>query len=169
MTIKVIDDFLDIDHLNHMQKIIMGYEFPWYFTDEVVEEHQLEPENKKTDNFQLTHIIFDDFRQKSSFFELMDPLIRQINPKSLIRIKINLLPKRDKIIKHGFHTDVDPDVNCVTAVYYLNTNNGFTEFSNGEIVNSLANRIVFFDSQIKHTGTTCTDKKSRIAINFNFF
>ena len=56
-----------------------------------------------------------------------------------------------------------------TAIYYLNTNNGFTKFENGDKVNSVANRIVIFDSNLKHTGTSCTDSYARLLINFNYF
>ena len=56
-----------------------------------------------------------------------------------------------------------------TAIYYLNTNNGFTKFENGDKVNSVANRMVIFDSNLKHTGTSCTDAHARMLINFNYY
>ena len=49
----------------------------------------------------------------------------------------------------------------------MNTNDGYTEFENGHRVESVANRVVIFDSNIKHTGVSCTDEKRRVVINFN--
>ena len=57
-------------------------------------------------------------------------------------------------IQHGFHHDVD---NCITAIYYVNTNNGKTVFENGMEVDSVGNRLFVFDSNEEHTGTTSTD------------
>ena len=50
----------------------------------------------------------------------------------------------------------------------MNTNNGYTTFKDGTKVDSVANRMIIFDSELDHTGTTCTDQKSRVIINFNF-
>ena len=50
----------------------------------------------------------------------------------------------------------------------MNTNNGYTEFEKGDIVESVENRMVIFDSNLKHQTVTCTDEKIRIVINFNY-
>ena len=36
-------------------------------------------------------------------------------------------------------------------------------------VESKENRIVIFDSQMKHKGTNTTDKKKRVLLNINYF
>ena len=51
----------------------------------------------------------------------------------------------------------------------MNTNNGYTKFEDGSIVESVANRIVTFPANMKHLGTSCTDEKTRVVINFNYF
>jgi hypothetical protein len=53
-------------------------------------------------------------------------------------------------------------------VYYINTNNGWTEFKKGGKVKSVENRMLIFDSSLEHMGVTCTDQKSRVVINFNY-
>jgi hypothetical protein len=50
----------------------------------------------------------------------------------------------------------------------MNTNNGYTEFEDGTRVESVANRFISFPVGMKHRGTSCTDKKTRVVINFNF-
>ena len=64
---------------------------------------------------------------------------------------------------------IEQSVECTTAIYYVNTNNGYTEFEDGSRVESIENRLVTFPSYMKHTGTTCTDQKRRIVINFNYY
>ena len=56
-----------------------------------------------------------------------------------------------------------------TSIFYINTNNGYTKFENGEKVESVANRMVTFSTNLKHTGTSCTDERTRVVINFNYF
>ena len=53
---------------------------------------------------------------------------------SLVRIKANLNPVTETLQIHddAWHNDFD---NMTTAIYYLNTNNGFTKFKNGDKVN----------------------------------
>jgi hypothetical protein len=51
----------------------------------------------------------------------------------------------------------------------VNSNDGYTKFETGEIVESVANRIVIFDSDVKHTGTTCTNALGRFVVNLNYW
>ena len=66
----------------------------------------------------------------------------------------------------GYH--FDPYMKGKIAVYYINNNNGWTQFKNGDRVNSIQNRMVIFDPRLEHSSVTCTDKKRRLVINFNY-
>ena len=50
----------------------------------------------------------------------------------------------------------------------MNTNNGKTIFKHGEEVNSVANRMVIFNSNLEHAATSHTDEKTRVVVNFNY-
>ena len=76
-------------------------------------------------------------------------------------------PRTSKIVEHGFHTDVQ--YKCKTGILYLNSNDGYTSFEDGTKVESVENRFVTFDSNIKHSGTTCTNQKVRLVLNINYF
>ena len=56
-----------------------------------------------------------------------------------------------------------------TSIFYVNTNDGYTLFEDGTKVESVANRMLSFPANMRHTGTTCTDQQIRIVINFNYF
>ena len=58
--------------------------------------------------------------------------------------------------------------NIYTAILYINTNNGWTKFKGGGKIKCVENRIVIFDSNIQHAGFTCTDKKRKVVVNFNY-
>ena len=55
-----------------------------------------------------------------------------------------------------------------TSILYLNTNNGWTAIKGYGKVENVANRMVIFDSNLQHSGVTCTDKNRRVVINFNY-
>ena len=111
---------------------------------------------------------------QSQFAEQMNPILEIINPLSLLRIKANLLTRTPKIIENEFHVDLtdlseEKSKQVTTSIFYVNTNNGYTEFEDGTKVESVANRLVTFPANMKHTGTFCTDEKTRVVINFNYF
>ena len=95
------------------------------------------------------------------------PRFKQVaNFRNLIRIKINAYPYTNIVKEHKDH--IDSDFKHTGAVFSLNTCDGFTKFSDGTKVESVANRIVFFDASKKHQSTTTSNAKLRYNINFNF-
>ena len=166
---KVIDNFLPSYNFKQIESSLLGTNFSWYYNDEML------PENHPQYNpnlFQFTHTFYatkgvtpyPNRTIKSEWLNLMDPVVERLGGKGW-RIKANMGPRTTEIRRNKFHIDFP---NIKTAVYFINTNNGWTEFQNGDKVESVANRIVIFDSNTMHTGTTCTDEKVRVLINFNY-
>jgi hypothetical protein len=164
MNIKVIDNFLDFNNFKNIQHVLMrSASFPWYYNDSVVFE-------EKNENYQFTHIFYNKLTVQSSYYELLLPCIEKLNVFSLVRIKSNLIPRTAVHKEHGYHCDSRDTKNVhKTAVLYVNTNNGYTIFKNGDKVVSIANRLVVFDSDVEHSGSSCTDENVRVVINFNYF
>ena len=104
----------------------------------------------------------------SPSFQILVPIIEKLKSKILIRVKANLLTQTPDIIENKLHIDRSPYERQSTSILYMNTNNGYTKFEDGKIVKSKANRMVTFPASMKHTGTTCTDQKIRVVINFNY-
>ena len=65
----------------------------------------------------------------------------------------------------GYHSDWP---NVTTAILYVNTNNGWTQFKSGGRVKCVKNRVVIFDSNLEHEGVTSTNEKVKVVINFNY-
>ena len=63
----------------------------------------------------------------------------------------------------------DKQKQWTVSIFYVNTNDGFTVFEDGTKVESVANRMLTFPTNMKHSGTACTDQKYRIIINFNYY
>tara|TARA_R100001460_G_C3498560_1_gene170133 strand:+ start:73 stop:555 length:483 start_codon:yes stop_codon:yes gene_type:complete len=155
--IKVIDNFLNKEFFLQLKDLILGEHFSWFFNDYKV--------YKNDNDFQFTHTVIKKNKTISTFIKYINPILSNLKAKKTIQVKINLQTKKDKIYNHIFHTDVP---NVTTAIFYINTNNGKTIFKNGEEVLSVENRMVIFDSNLEHTGTSHTDTKRRVLINFNY-
>ena len=110
----------------------------------------------------------------SDSFNIISPLLQGVQVLAIHRIKANLEINKNKRIYSGFHYDWsdnkgNPTDNMNVGIYYVNSNNGYTELEDGTIIDSVENRMVFFPSNIKHRGVSQTDTKVRCVINFNFF
>lgn len=158
MSHKIIDNFLDEAPFKAIQKIFTSEHFPWYFNNKI---------NDFEEETYFTHIIYNEFISTSPHFNTIINLVLRLQPKALIRIKANLYLKTKKLITHAPH--VDYPFSHKGAIFYLNTNNGKTILEDGKKIDSVANRILFFDASKEHSSTSCTDEKRRLNINFNFF
>lgn len=163
---EIINNFLEDDYFKNLSGLVSSSYFSWFWSHVVDLEDTTEESAQY--NFQFGHTLFKDGEPNSDKFQYFIPILEKLpGMNSLIRMKINLNPKTNKIIRHGYH--VDYNTPGKTAVYYFNTCNGYTEFEDTkEIVTSEENKIVIFDMLRSHTGTTCTDSSRRIVLNINY-
>ena len=157
---KVIDNFLSSYEFKCLQQHVFDREFIWHFNDGI---------NKSPDPywFQFYHrLTQDDGTTCSPSMDKCMPLIDTLDPEKLLKLKINLTSRTVFRRFTGYHIDNVPGAKK-TAIFYLNTNNGYTKFRSCK-VKSVANRIVIFDSNLEHAGVTCTDEKRRVVININY-
>ena len=168
---KIIDNFLPEDEFNIIYKTIYEDDFEWYFTDKILTT----PYKNLPGRYQFCHNFLSDREGISSYhYPILNPILSKLGTYKLFRIKANLTLATHEHEPSGYHVDgFDknhgyPD-NTLTAIYYINTCNGYTEFEDGTIVNSVANRFVSFPGNTLHRGVSQTDTKARIVINFNYW
>jgi len=161
MAYEIIDDYLTSEQLAALQSTLLGVDFPWYYNYEIVHDG-----NDELSSYQFVHSIYRDHSWTSQFSSVVLPVMQKIDPTAIIRIKANLNPWTGEHVYGGWHNDYK--FACKTAVFYVNDNNGWTEFENGERVESKANRLVVFDSDMVHSGVSATDVKARCLININY-
>jgi len=150
---KVIDNFLDQDSFNHFKNIITGQYFPWYFNNQkVLEDNHL-------DNYQFVNT----FKDGNTAMSLLDVFKEKLNVSNFLRAKLNCTTRTNKIFEFKSHRDLD--VNCLVSIFYINSNNGYTKFENGQKIESIENRLITFNNNLKHNGTTSTNSQTRIVLN----
>jgi len=165
---KIKDNFLKQEDFNRIQELMeKSSPLPWYYTNAIDSQDDV-------DKFQFVHKFYGNQSPVSPCMNDLTPILDIIQPISILRIKANLLTRTPKIVENTFHVDIsnaseEKLKQWTTSIFYINTNNGYTKFENGEKVESVANRMVTFPANLKHAGTSCTDERTRIVINFNYF
>ena len=156
---KVVDNFFKKDQYDKMKNLIIHPDFSWYLLHGVTDA--------KNDDFFMLHTFFkEDCGVNSDWYPyIIEPFVNKLKIKKLLRSRVNLYPKTDKQLVHGFHTD-RKDKHMV-VLFYFNDNNGYTLFKNRK-VKSKDNRAVIFDGSLEHSSTTCTDQNYRITLNINY-
>tara|TARA_B100000586_G_C20111181_1_gene430028 strand:+ start:368 stop:916 length:549 start_codon:yes stop_codon:yes gene_type:complete len=177
--IVVEDDYLDKEQFDGLQTFILSGECGWFWNEDI------DYKGAGKDTFQFTHTFYRNNCPCSDHYDKLWAVIEKLNGDNplrgfsggimLSRIKANLLTRTPKIVQNDYHCDLDPSLpdkklkQLTTSIFYINTNNGFTEFEDGKIVESVANRILSFPTNLQHRGSSCTDEKRRVLINFNYF
>ena len=162
-TMQIYDNFLSEEEFGLIRGYFINGNFPWYYAP--FANNTNDPEHY----YQLSHVIYwSNLGKVSNAFDTIKPLVNKINPEILIKIKANFNPRSDGSKVCEYHIDTDFNFNTKTAIYYINTNNGYTLFENGEKCDSVENRLVIFDSKQKHLGMSCTDQHARMLLNINY-
>ena len=156
MKTEIIDDFLPQTDFDIISGVFNSRQFAWTCIDD----------DPSQTGIQFCHVLYAEFAPCSPIWPVLAPIHSVMKPGAYVRIKANLQPKTEKIIQNNFHSDF---ANCITSIFYLNSNNGYTLFEDGTKIDSVANRLITFDSNLNHTGTTCTDQLTRMVINFNYY
>ena len=157
--IQIIDDFLPEEEFKSIQSLMMGKEFNWFYKDGLTYEDD--------GLFYMIHMFYQpEVGPNSEHIDIWKTFMNKVGAKKCERIKANLTFKTPTIEPALFHIDYS---DMKTAIFYINTNNGYTEFENGVRVNSVANRVCIFDSNLFHCGTTHSEgDHQRVVVNFNY-
>tara|TARA_B100001996_G_C18595253_1_gene567632 strand:- start:575 stop:1105 length:531 start_codon:yes stop_codon:yes gene_type:complete len=162
--LKTLPNFLSKEDFKPIQTYFFT-KLSWFYTNSIAGE------NNDPDNFQFTHTFFNIRNPYleiplSSHSSILKPILLKLAPFYLYRVKANLRARTRTPVKGNIHTDFN--IEQLTAIYYINTCNGYTEFEDGTIVNSVENTMLIFSGNLKHCGVSCTDQKRRIVLNINY-
>jgi hypothetical protein len=153
-------NFLDKELFDSFKKVIFSEVFPWFWRD-----HQV-----NSDEGFFGHDFYWLHKPCSPFYErYIVPIIIKLKCNMVSGVRVNCI-KKDKN-KHFSNFHCDRVFDCTTAIFYMNTNNGYTLLGEKEKIKieSEENKIVIFNSQTKHCAVSQTDTDRRIVINFNYY
>lgn len=165
--IKIIDNFLDISILNNIKNIIKSDVYDWCLWNKV-------NPNSKEGQFQFAHVYMND---NNIIKNMDDNIINFIMQKytndtnknlKICRARVNLFLKTKTNTGFGYHVDIEDSNDFSTLLFYLEDSNGYTEFKDGQKIQSKENRVIIFPAHIEHQTVSHTDIQFRTNININF-
>ena len=160
---KIIDNFLPKTDFEVIQQFLLGDNFSWNLLPSIANHKQ------GLDQYQFVYTFFDISKPSlQNYSNFLTPLFSKLQAKYILRVKANLRPRTSTAVLSDYHTDMD--LNQQTAIFYLNTNNGYTKFQDNTLQNipSVANRLLTFNGSLKHCGASATDSNYRILLNINY-
>ena len=172
MDLKIIDNFLDVSEFSTLINNTIGRSDGHQTEFRVVSNvENFGVREEDYWSWYMVHMIYCHDMPQNEIYpnicNLFIPRFQHIaNFKTMIRIKMNAFPYTNVVKEHERHVDFSYE--HIGAVFSLNTCDGYTKFSDGTKVESVANRIVFFDASKFHHSTTTSNAKLRYNINFNF-
>jgi hypothetical protein len=164
---KVINNFLEKENFYKFQEEIFNENnVPWYYRNSQICESVNELDDVGYFSLCFFNNFYNDF---NGFNYFLYKIYEKLECKSLIQSRANLYLKQKENKKLYFHTDYP--FKCKTAIFYMNNNNGATILDENKKIKieSIENRMVVFDSQIRHSALVQSDTKRRICININYF
>ena len=170
MTIKVIDNFLSKNELETLQNlIIFNLDFPFFLSSHL---NNMDTDSTNFWEWYGSNSIYkvgdgeDLYMSNINLYNMIWGIFApRIKYDKLIRIKANFYPHTETVKEHAPHRDYDFE--HAGAVYSLNTCDGYTRIEN-QRVDSVENRMMFFNASKLHNSTTTSNAKGRFNINFNF-
>ena len=156
---QIIDNFLPKEEFKSIESLLLGEQFYWFYKEGMT--------YKDDGLFFMVHMFYEpEVGSNSEHLNMWNTFMNKVEAKKCMRIKANLTFKTPTIEPRPLHYDFSVGK---TAVFYINTNNGYTEFKNGVKVHSVANRVCIFDSNLEHRGTTHSEGgHQRVVVNFNY-
>jgi len=153
----IIKNFLDKKFFDSFFNTLNSPIFPWFYRD-----HQA----GNCDKPYFTHSFYNKIVTSSAFDLHIVPILEKLKCVQPVEIRANLILNYNKHITSTFHTDTK--LKCKTAILYMNNCDGYTIIDDKE-VKCEKNKIVIFDSTIKHAGVSQTNTEKRIVLNLNYF
>ena len=187
--ILVLDNIIDLDYQNKIRKILLsdyqykGYEFPWYFTEDVT-SHK-DRNSQKRSAFFHGYVVSDDNTMGTIdsifhylFVSLIDKVCKKIGKqyvtvikgRSFLQLPINFKGER----KDSPHVDIEDD--HFVMLYYVCDSDGDTiifnekekseKYTVQKRVTPKQGRVVLFDGSFYHTAQQPIDN-IRCVVNYD--
>jgi|TARA_R110002096_G_scaffold400114_1_gene596619 hypothetical protein len=175
----VRENFLDTEFFEETKNTIIDLDFPWRRRDSMT-SGVLSPDPVVKNLFSSINDVNDSLFFAYTFYNKMEvlsdlykpyviPILEKLEAVAPIQVRANM---SISALYKQCHWHRDYEFKCKTAILYLNDCDGGTELNiNDEItfIKADANKMLIFDTDILHRGTTSKEQPVRYIINFNYF
>ena len=187
--IKIIDEFVSSSVQNELLNLVVGSRLPFFLNESTVSSSDVWSDMQTKDSIQLTHTMVRDgvaYPSWQHFIVLWNEFVHQTGfnmPAQKVKANITFPLRNYENTYSGAHVDHNY-WGGKTAIYYINDSDGDTilferpdkQFdSEPRLLKPMARvvpkkgRLVYFDSNIIHSGQLPTRSEFRCVINMNVY
>ena len=190
--LKIIDNFLNKSYHKELLELMNSWDFPWYYNSNISYESGRAPGDMEQRLYEtgFSHVFFD-YRtgglREHPYAMLWKPGLLQIqdaaNQETIVRSRGDMTMHTYEPFEHDPH--IDFSFKNISTILYINDSSGDTIFYEERVnaykdiahlktlhekdkVTPKANRLVLFEGDYVHTGSSPHLHKNRILINSNF-
>ncbi len=165
--IEIIDDFLTPTYFKQARDMVESPQFPWNFNNRL---SNTDEDELGGIGFQCT--LIENTRKKDCYEQVfLSPALMQIQDQvgkdDIFRARLDMTMYNPENYRHPLHVDYLGDENAMSSILYLNESDGNTIIADEE-VELKPNRLIIFESKIKHTGHSPSKHKQRVLLNAVF-
>jgi len=173
---RIIENFLPQHQADEIESVMIcppkpanpEPKFPWLYMPHPTD-------NKDSEMAFFTHLFYDHIgrpgKEQDPYFKGIDNTIlsklekEDMKGMDLLRVRANLYLRQKEPMLSEPHRDhfIDHKV----AIYYVNTNDGYTLLDEKIKIPSIKNTVLVFDGG-KHRAVSQTDEKVRVIINISY-
>ena len=84
--------------------MVLNNQFPWFLNSQIDKKSSF---YRGRDNLQFSHTAYAKDHMKSEWLQHFGCLLDKMNIFTLLRVKVNYLPRTEKRVTHDFHVDID--------------------------------------------------------------
>ena len=151
---KTLENYLKQDDFEKLKNTLLGGWVPWYYNDIPSE-------------YFFTHSFYKNHQVATTQFDIVKPFIDLLKPKAIVEIKAYLFPMTKNVVTYPMQ--FDQKFKHKGAIFFANSNDGRTMLDAGQSIESIENRMSFFNTYHPYWNTSCTNENCRVLINFNYF
>lgn len=159
---QIIDNVLSKKSFLKIQNYFLN-QLTWKYSDFITGSDY---EKNNLDCYMFNNIFYINepfFMSKD--ISILLPIIDELDMYKFYRCKSNFYSRTNEIVQHSYHKDRNDE--HLVALYYVNSNNGFTVLKDVAKIESIENRLLIFDGKLEHASTSSSDNV-RINVAFNF-
>ena len=169
MNLKVVDNFLPEKLHKKIKNFLYSSDCPWFYRETDV----FGGTNNKNGFYSFCYYNMKK-PDHPAYYDHIEPIWKHMNLGDnfnigVTQVRANLVFRDINTNESGFHIDKDKGTSSILILTSCNAKTLFKKNGEEVVVNSVDNRFVTFDSNIKHKVVYQTDTWRRIVINMNYF
>lgn len=161
---EIIDNFLPNQVFEAIRDLLLGDDFPWFYSSSVASR------SDHNSDFYFLHNFLDKDENESymsKHIKVLFDYLQETDDIDILRVRANCYVNQGRQVKHQYHVDRPGAEGNLVGMLSINTCNGYTEFEDGFAIHSVANRLALFNDH-PHRSVSQSDTKTRVNINFNY-